>query len=46
MAVCERFLEAGLKPISIISRQAVTLGSADIGEGAISCGLCTITNQY
>jgi sugar O-acyltransferase (sialic acid O-acetyltransferase NeuD family) len=45
MAVCERFLRIGLKPVSIISCQAVVMGPADIGEGAIICGFCTITTN-
>jgi sugar O-acyltransferase (sialic acid O-acetyltransferase NeuD family) len=45
MAACERFLKAGFKPISIVSRQAIVLGPAEIGEGAIICGFCTITTN-
>src|SRR5262249_62116813 len=45
MAVCDRFLQAGLKPVSIVSRQAVVMGPADIGEGAIICAFCTITTN-
>src|SRR5262245_32850534 len=45
MVVCERFLQAGLKPVSIVSRQAVVMGPADIGEGAIICSFCTITTN-
>jgi sugar O-acyltransferase (sialic acid O-acetyltransferase NeuD family) len=45
MAVCERFLERGLKPVSVISRQAIVMGPADIGEGSIICGFCTITTN-
>ncbi len=45
MAVCERFLEAGLDPISIISPQAIVMGPAEIGEGAIICSFCTITTN-
>jgi len=45
MAVCERFLREGLKPVTIISRHAIVMGPADIGEGAIICGFCTITTN-
>jgi sugar O-acyltransferase (sialic acid O-acetyltransferase NeuD family) len=45
MTVCQRFLNAGLKPASIISRKAVVMGPVDIGEGAIICGFCTITTN-
>lgn len=45
MAVCERFLKAGFKPVSIISRQAIVMGPAEIGEGAIICGFCMITTN-
>ena len=45
MAVCERFLEAGFKPVSIISRHAIVMGPAEIGEGAIICAFCTITTN-
>jgi len=45
MAVCERFLGEGFKPVSIVSRQAIVMGPADIGEGAIICGFCTITTN-
>jgi sugar O-acyltransferase (sialic acid O-acetyltransferase NeuD family) len=45
MAACQRFLAAGLEPVSIVSRQAVVMGPADIGEGAIICGFCTITTN-
>jgi sugar O-acyltransferase (sialic acid O-acetyltransferase NeuD family) len=45
MAACERFLGEGFKPVSIISRQAIVMGPADIGEGAIICGFCTITTN-
>jgi len=45
MAVCERFLKEGFKPVSIISRQAIVMGPAEIGEGAIICGFCTITTN-
>lgn len=45
MAVCERFLNAGLKPVSVISRHAIVMGPADIGEGAIICSFCTITTN-
>src|SRR6516164_2318130 len=45
MAVCERFLREGFKPVTIISRQAVVMGPAEIGEGAIICGFCTITTN-
>lgn len=44
-AVCERFLGAGLEPVSIISRQAIVMGPAAIGVGAIICGFCTITTN-
>jgi sugar O-acyltransferase (sialic acid O-acetyltransferase NeuD family) len=43
--VCEQFLLAGLKPVSIISQQTVVMGPAEIGEGAIICGFCTITTN-
>ncbi len=45
MTACERFLGQGFKPVSIISRQAIVMGPADIGEGAIICGFCTITTN-
>jgi sugar O-acyltransferase (sialic acid O-acetyltransferase NeuD family) len=45
MAVCRRFLDAGLQPISIISRRASIIGPAIIGEGAIICGFVTITTN-
>jgi len=45
MAVCERFLEAGVKPVSIISRRALVMGPAEIGEGSIVCAFCTITTN-
>ena len=45
MARCERFLKAGIKPISIISRHALVMGPAEIGEGAIICAFCTITTN-
>jgi GDP-perosamine N-acetyltransferase len=45
MAVCERFLREGFKPVTIISRQAVVMGPAEIGEGAIICSFCTITTN-
>jgi sugar O-acyltransferase (sialic acid O-acetyltransferase NeuD family) len=45
MAVCERFLREGFKPVTIISRQAMVIGPAEIGEGAIICGFCTITTN-
>jgi sugar O-acyltransferase (sialic acid O-acetyltransferase NeuD family) len=45
MAVCERLLGAGFKPVSIVSRQAVLIGPAEIGEGAIICAFCTITTN-
>jgi sugar O-acyltransferase (sialic acid O-acetyltransferase NeuD family) len=45
MAVCERFLSEGFKPVSIISRHAIVMGPADIGAGAIICGFCTITTN-
>src|SRR5262245_36868864 len=45
MAVCERFLEAGIKPVSIISRRALVMGPAEIGEGSIVCAFCTITTN-
>ena len=44
-AVCERFLASGLKPISIISPEVSILGPAEIGDGAIICGFCTITTN-
>jgi sugar O-acyltransferase (sialic acid O-acetyltransferase NeuD family) len=44
-AVCQRFLDAGLEPISIVSRQAVVMGPAEIGEGAIICSFCMITTN-
>ena len=43
--VCERLLSAGFSPVSIISRHAVILGPAEIGEGAIICGFVTITTN-
>ena len=43
--VCERFLREGLRPVTIISRHAVVMGPAEIGEGAIICGFCTITTN-
>ena len=45
MAVCERFLREGFTPVTIVSRQAVVMGPAEIGEGAIICGFCTITTN-
>jgi sugar O-acyltransferase (sialic acid O-acetyltransferase NeuD family) len=45
MALCERFLGEGFKPVSIVSRQAIVMGPADIGEGSIICGFCTITTN-
>jgi len=45
MAVCERFLKMGVRPVSIISPQATVMGPAEIGEGAIICGFCTITTN-
>ena len=45
MTVCERLLGEGFKPVSIVSRQAIVMGPADIGEGAIICGFCTITTN-
>jgi GDP-perosamine N-acetyltransferase len=45
MAVCERFLREGFKPVTIISPQAMVIGPAEIGEGAIICGFCTITTN-
>lgn len=45
MAACERFLGEGFKPVSIVSRKAIVMGPADIGEGAIICGFCTITTN-
>jgi sugar O-acyltransferase (sialic acid O-acetyltransferase NeuD family) len=44
-ARCERFLHEGFKPVSLVSRQAIVMGPADIGEGAIICGFCTITTN-
>jgi len=44
-AVCRNFLNAGLKPVSIISRQSIVMGPADIAEGAIICGFCTVTTN-
>jgi sugar O-acyltransferase (sialic acid O-acetyltransferase NeuD family) len=44
-AICERFLGEGFKPVSIISRQAIVMGPAEIGEGSIICGFCTITTN-
>jgi len=43
--ICERFLGEGFKPVSIISRRAIVMGPADIGEGSIICGFCTITTN-
>ena len=45
MAACERFLAAGFEPVSIVSRQAIIMGPADIGQGAIICAFCTITTN-
>jgi len=45
MAVCERLLGAGFKPVSIVSCQAFLIGPAEIGEGAIICAFCTITTN-
>jgi sugar O-acyltransferase (sialic acid O-acetyltransferase NeuD family) len=45
MAVCEQFLGNGLKPMSIISPHAIVMDPAEIGEGAIICGFCTITTN-
>jgi sugar O-acyltransferase (sialic acid O-acetyltransferase NeuD family) len=45
MAVCGRFLDAGLEPVSIISRNAVVMGPAEIGAGAIICGFVSITTN-
>ena len=45
MAACERFLGEGFKPVSIVSRKAIVMGPADIDEGAIICGFCTITTN-
>jgi sugar O-acyltransferase (sialic acid O-acetyltransferase NeuD family) len=44
-AMCERFLDVGFQPMSIISRHAIVMGPADIGPGAIICGFCTITTN-
>jgi sugar O-acyltransferase (sialic acid O-acetyltransferase NeuD family) len=45
MAACERFLGEGFKPVTIISRQAIVMGPAEVGEGAIICGFCTVTTN-
>jgi sugar O-acyltransferase (sialic acid O-acetyltransferase NeuD family) len=45
MELCERFLREGFKPVSIVSRHALVMGPADLGEGAIICGFCTITTN-
>ena len=45
MTICERFLENDFKPVSIISPHAIVMGPVEIGEGAIICGLCTITTN-
>jgi sugar O-acyltransferase (sialic acid O-acetyltransferase NeuD family) len=45
MGLCGRFLDAGLEPVSIISRNAVVTGPVDIGEGAIICGFVSITTN-
>jgi sugar O-acyltransferase (sialic acid O-acetyltransferase NeuD family) len=45
MAVCGRFLDAGILPVSIISPRCLVMGPADIGEGAIICAFCTITTN-
>jgi GDP-perosamine N-acetyltransferase len=45
MAMCERFLREGFKPVTIVSPQAVVIGPAEIGEGAIICSFCTITTN-
>jgi UDP-3-O-[3-hydroxymyristoyl] glucosamine N-acyltransferase len=45
MEVCRRFLDAGIEPVSIIARNALVMGPAEIGEGAIICGFVTITTN-
>jgi sugar O-acyltransferase (sialic acid O-acetyltransferase NeuD family) len=45
MAVCRRFLDAGLEPVSIVSRTAAVIGPAEIGAGAIICGFVTVTTN-
>ena len=45
LEVCQRFLDAGLEPVSIVSRNAVIIGPAEIGAGAIICGFVTISTN-